>query len=466
MKICLIVEGAYPYVSGGVSSWMVQLMKAMPQHEFIVQVIYAQRTTKKRPFQCEIPDNLSEIQEVYLQDDDFVNGKRKKLRLTKEEYEALEGLIFGKVDNWETVFRLFQKQISLNQLLCGPDFFEIVKKYYLMGYERIAFSDFLWTLRSMYLPLFTIMKSPLIEADIYHPVSTGYAGILGCMQKTLIGGKLIVTEHGIYTREREEEIIRADWVKGIYKDLWIEQFKKLSQCAYKYADDVVALFHQASQFQRELGCLADKQHVIPNGVNANNFADIPQKESSDTDVHIGAVLRVTPIKDVKTLLSAFAVARSVDSRLKLWIMGPLEEDPEYVEECYRQVRELEIPDVTFTGKIQVKEYIGKMDILVLSSLSEGQPLAVLEGFAASKPFITTNVGNCREMLYCCDETDDFGKAGIVVPILGINPMAKAMLELAADEQKRIEMGKAGLQRAKKFFDVHETFQKYQEIYAK
>ncbi len=466
MRICLIVEGAYPYVSGGVSSWMVQLMKSMPQHEFVVQVIYAERTTKKRKFQCEIPDNLSEIEEVYLQDEDFTDGKPKSLKLSLEEYKALEQLIFGEIEDWRPIFELFQRHISLNQLLCGEYFFEIVKKYYLERYERIAFSDFLWTLRSMYLPLFTILKAPLIKADIYHAVATGYAGILGCMQKMLLGGKLIVTEHGIYTREREEEIIRADWVKGVYKDLWIEQFKKLSQCAYRYSNHITALFHQASAFQRELGCAQEKQHVIPNGVNAANFEGIPQKEKEDTDIHIGAVLRVTPIKDVKTLLSAFAVARKANEHLKLWIMGPLEEDPDYVEECYRQVRELEIPDVTFTGKIQVKEYIGKMDILVLSSLSEGQPLAVLEGFAAAKPFITTNVGNCREMLYGCDESDDFGKAGIVVPILGINQMAKAMLDLAADENRRKKMGEAGLARAKKYFDVHETFRKYQELYTK
>ncbi len=36
----------------------------------------------------------------------------------------------------------------------------------------------------------------------------------------------MVSEHGIYTREREEELIRAKWVGGIYKNIWIEQFKK------------------------------------------------------------------------------------------------------------------------------------------------------------------------------------------------------------------------------------------------
>ncbi len=465
MKICLIVEGAYPYVSGGVSSWMVQLMKSMPQHEFVVQVISPERTEEKKPFQCEIPDNLSLIEEVYLQDDDYVGKRAKKVKLNQKEKDAIKQFLFGTLTDWETIFDLFQKKtVSLNSLLGSSDFFEIIKECYLEKYDRIAFSDFLWTLRSMCLPMFTILKSAPMQADIYHCVSTGYAGVLGSMQKYLFGGKLIVTEHGIYTREREEEIIRANWVKGIYKDLWIDQFKKLSLCAYHYADVVTALFKEASIFQKELGCPKEKQLVIPNGVRVGEFVGIPMKEPSDSYINVGAMLRVTPIKDVKTLISAFAVAKSVDNRLKLWIMGPTDENPEYAKECERQIADLKIPDVVMTGRIPMKEYIGKMDFLVLSSLSEGQPLVILEAFAAKKPMITTNVGNCRGMLYGDRETDDLGKAGIVVPILGVNQMAQAMLDLAADEELRKTMGEIGYERAAKYFDGNEVFDKYLELY--
>ncbi len=465
MKICLIVEGAYPYISGGVSSWMVQLMKSMPQHEFVVQVITPKRTTEKKPFQCEIPGNLTKIEEVFLQDDDFVGEHRRKLKLSRKERKAIEDLMFGELEDWSILFEMFQNRtISLNDLLCGSDFFDMAKKYYLKHYKRIAWSDFLWTIRSMYLPLFIILKAKPMEADLYHSVSTGYAGMLGSMQACITGKKLLVTEHGIYTREREEEIIRAKWVHGIYKDLWIDQFKKLSLCAYHYAHKVVALFQEASFFQRELGCSPQKQLVIPNGVNVNIFADIPQKDPKDEAINLGAILRVTPIKDVKTMLSAYAIAKDENPRLKLWLMGPLDENPEYVEECRRQIAEMYIQDVIFTGKIQVKEYIGKMDVLLLTSLSEGQPLVILEGFAAKKPFICTNVGNCEGMLYGVNDADEIGSAGVIVPILGVNQIAKAMLTLAKDKDLRIQMGQNGYERAKKYFDVQETFEEYRKLY--
>ena len=67
---------------------------------------------------------------------------------------------------------------------------------------------------------------------------------------------LLVSEHGIYTREREEELIKADWVDGIYKNIWIEQFKKMSLAAYERADLVTSLYEHARSLQIELGTVA------------------------------------------------------------------------------------------------------------------------------------------------------------------------------------------------------------------
>ena len=41
MRICLVLEGSYPYVHGGVSTWMHSYIQAMPEHEFVLWVIGA-----------------------------------------------------------------------------------------------------------------------------------------------------------------------------------------------------------------------------------------------------------------------------------------------------------------------------------------------------------------------------------------------------------------------------------------
>ena len=465
MKVCLIVEGAYPYVNGGVSSWVQQLITSMPDVEFVVQSIAASPNADAK-FAYKIPSNVSEIQEVYLLDDDYVaNRTQRRIRLTQEEYDAFEGLMFGTGTDWNVIMKFFaEKEVSLNALLSGRDFYHMTRNYYSENFNRVIFSDFLWTMRSLYLPLFTILKSRMEPADLYHSVSNGYAGIWGSLQKSLTGKPFLMTEHGLYTREREEEIIKASWVSGIYKELWIQQFKRIGECCYDYADQVVSLFEGARKFQIELGCDEKKTLVIPNVVNIKQFEGIPQKDADDEYINIGAVLRVTPIKDVKTLLSAYALAKAANPKLKLWIMGGMDEAKEYAEECLQMVKDMQIEDVVFTGVVNVKEYMGKMDFMILTSLSEGQPLSILEGFACKKPSIATNVGNCKGLL--TGESDSFGNAGYIVPVMGVVEISRAILEMARDKQEREKMGLAGYKRASTNYLQSDVFEKYGKLYQK
>lgn len=461
MKVCLIIEGSYPYVTGGVSGWLQQMMLELKDIEFSILAIKANRN-ESMEFKYRIPDNVTEIKNIYLLDDDYIQKSKRNVRLNKKYFDSFQSLFFGTDVNWNTIFEFFSNHsFSVNQFLGGRDFLEMTTRYYSENYERVIFSDFLWTMRSMYLPLFMLLKSGPFAADIYHSLSTGYAGILGSMQKSIFHNPLIISEHGIYTREREEEIIKASWVSGIYKDIWIQQFKKASDCCYQNADIVTSLFQGARELQIELGCPKEKTRVIPNGVNYKEFEALPQKEH-EVEINIGAVLRVTPIKDVKTMITAFSIAKIQESRLKLWIMGPLDESPRYAEECRQLVADLKVEDVIFTDKVNVKDYISKMDILVLSSLSEGQPLAILEGFAARKPFVATNVGNCYGLIH--GERDSFGEAGIVVPPMNVARMADAMLRLARDEKLRLQMGEAGYKRVVEKHDNKDIFSQYRNLY--
>jgi Glycosyl transferases group 1./Domain of unknown function (DUF3492). len=276
-------------------------------------------------------------------------------------------------------------------------------------------------------------------------VSTGYAGIIGCKAVSLYpDARLLISEHGIYTREREEEIIKAKWVQNVYKTIWIDQFRKMSKCAYYFGDLVTSLFEEARSLQLNLGCPISKTVITPNGIDTEAFKDIPMKDPDDPYINIGAVIRVTPIKDVKTMINAFYFAYKKQPRLKLWIMGPLDEDPEYVDECMELVRMLKAENIVFTGRIDTRDYIGKMDFLILTSISEGQPLSILEGFAAKKPCIATNVGNCNGLIH--GENDSFGEAGIVVPVMNVSEIADAILKLANNPEMVKKMGENGYKR--------------------
>ena len=461
MKICLIIEGAYPYVTGGVSNWVQQEIQSMPELDFIIVTLVTSKE-EKRTIRYKFPDNVLELHEFYLQAEDQ-RGIGKKPHFTREEYEAFKNLFFGENVDWGQIFQYFRKKnISLDSLLMSEDFMKMAREYYCDHFDRLVYSDFLWTMRSIYYPLFSILCQKMPEADVYHCLSTGYAGILGCEAKYLYHKPLLVSEHGIYTREREAEIIKADWVTGSYKNIWIDQFRKFSDCAYQYADKVTCLYEGNRTLQVAFGCPYAKSVVIPNGVDVKEYENIPQKSREDPYINIGAILRVTPIKDVKTMLSAYAMAKEKEPKLKLWVLGPLDEMPAYARECQDMVSYMQIKDVCFMGQVNVREYIGKMDFLVLSSLSEGQPLVILEGFAAHKPFIATNVGDCKGLIY--GNGDGLGEAGVVVPVMNTKKLAEAMLFLAADEDRRIRMGENGYQRVLRY-DKKGIYDAYHEIYA-
>ncbi|MCI8834574.1 MAG: GT4 family glycosyltransferase PelF [Ruminococcus sp.] len=463
MKVCIVVEGCYPYVTGGVSSWVHRLIQSFPKLEFIILAIISHRSLSGK-FTYQLPENVMEVHELYLEDVDWNRKGRKKRRLRKSEYEAFRSLVCNRRVDWETIFRLFQEtSISLDRFLMGEDFLKIVREYYDLHYSQLVFSDFLWTVRSVYLPLLFALKMKLPHADLYHCVATGYAGVLGSMAKVLYGSRLLISEHGIYTREREEELLRADWVQGVYKNIWIDQFKKMSKLAYDKADLVTSLYEYARELQIDLGCPVEKTMVTPNGVSIERLQNLPGKTPEDEGrINVGAILRVTPIKDVKTLIQAFHFAREREPKLKLWIMGPMDEEEGYARECMEQVEALGLTDVVFTGKIDIRDYLGRMDMTILTSLSEGQPLTILEGYAAHKPAIATDVGNCRGLIY--GEQDTFGEAGIVTHIMNVEEIAQAMVELAWNEPKRLQMGENGYQRVVSGYQMEHMREKYRNIY--
>jgi len=467
MRICIVAEGCYPYVVGGVSGWIHSMIKSFPNIEFVILSIIANRSLSGK-FVYELPENVTEVHEAYLDDVDWKRGSKRgrRTRLSEKQYRALRSIILNQKVDWDTLFDMFQnKKLSIDDLLMGADFLQVVKEAYNTKYPQIVFSDFLWTVRSIYLPLFLVLKTNIPKADLYHCVATGYAGVLGSMANYQYGCGLIVSEHGIYTREREEELLKATWVAGIYKNIWIEQFRKMSKLAYDRADIVTCLYGQAKRLQIGLGCSEEKILITPNGIDTRRLADIPGKlEEDEGYINVGAVLRVTPIKDVKTMLRAFAFAAEKVKNIRLWIMGPWDEDEEYAQECFDLVEQQQISGVIFTGRIDIREYLGRMDFTILTSISEGQPLTILESYAVHKPVIATDVGNCRELIY--GENDGCGTAGILTHIMNVSEIAAAIVELATSTQKREEMGENGFRRVMSRYRIELMKQQYAQIYEK
>ena len=464
MRVCLIAEGCYPYVAGGVSSWIQMLVKGLPDYEFVIYAIGATKSLKGI-YKYEIPSNVSEIHEVFL--DQFAdNGSRhvEGKHLKEEERLALISLLKGELEDWSVLFELFGEngRMKANDFLMSDDYLDIIMTLAADEFRNVPFKDAFWTIRSMLIPLLNLLSCKPVEADVYHTVATGYAGVLGSLFHHQTGKPFIVTEHGIYTREREEEILKADWVSVYFKKSWISFFTSLCRCAYHSADRIVSLFYGARKIQISLGAPAEKCSVIPNGVNVDRFAHIePLPLQSDT-FSIGAVIRVVPIKDIKTMIYSFNLVRLKRADAKLYLIGPTDEDETYYRECTELIENLGCENIEFVGRVDVAKWLGKLDLLILTSISEGQPFVLLEAMAAHRPVLSTNVGSFSEISY--GFPDQFGKCGRVVPVMNPSAIAQGILEIGKSRQQMREMAENGYRRVNRYYRDDDFLKNYRSLY--
>lgn len=462
MRICVILEGCYPYVTGGVSTWIHQYMKAMPQHEFVVWTVAA-KASMKGQFQYKLPDNVVEVKEVFLDEALKKAEKAKKYRFSEDEIEVLHDFINCTNPDWEKLFKMYaDDRIEPVSFLMSNEFLDILTGICEEEYTYTAFSDFFHTIRSMFLPVLYILHSEVPKADIYHSIATGYSGILARLGSYKYNVPYMVTEHGIYTREREEEIIRANWVLPAFKKFWVKFFYMLSAGAYEKATMITSLYAGARNIQIDMGCDPDKCRYIGNGIHYERFKDMPAKTPNGF-VDIGAILRIAPIKDVKTMIYAFSGVKERVPGARLFIAGP-EDDKQYAKECYDLVERLGIKDIFFVGSVNVVEYMANFDFTVLSSISEGMPLSVLESFASGRPCVTTDVGNCKELMSKVSDDDDLGSAGLCVPPMDIQELTNALVYMCTHSEKRYRMGIAGKKRVEKYFLHEDMIRKYSETY--
>lgn len=462
----MICEGSYPYVTGGVSSWINMLIKNMPEHEFIIYAIGAEEKSRGK-YKYELPENVIEVKEVFLEEIYKLTSKSriKNLKIDAQSMGAFRSLMQDENVDWPLLidFMRHVKVKNVMDLFMSKQFFDLLSEICKNHFKDMPFNEFFWTMRSMLLPMIYLIRQEIPEADVYHSVSAGYGGLIGAIGKQIYNKPYILTEHGIYAREREEEIIKARWVTGHFKDAWIHFFYNLSRLSYYYADEVITLFELNRKIEIELGCAPQKIKIVPNGVEISRFENVRRTWEEDGSYNIGAVVRVVPIKDIKTMISAFGLVKAEMPYAKLYIMGPLDEEPKYYEECKKLIEDFGISDVIFTGSVNVAEYMGNMDIALLTSISEGQPLAILEAMAAKKPCVTTQVGSCSELLYG-SEGDHLGKAGIVVPIMDEARLAEAIVQLGENQALREEMGQVAFKRVKQYYAKETFIENYKKIY--
>lgn len=496
--VCLLLEGTYPYVRGGVSTWVKQLIEGMPDLTFSIIFLGASPDDYDEPAYV-IPENVAHIEIHYLMGSDSEPREKKKLFARKADKAALfdrntqlhDMLTDSEQQGVEVpaeVVRDFTSLTSGKDAITRTDLFHsdnawnAIREKYVDAPEGLDFNHFFWTVRTMHGPLFTladiVQNAP--SANMYHSVSTGYAGYLGAMLQSKTGAPYIISEHGIYTKEREIDLAHVDWIPeeldpfkvglddsmGYLRQTWIRFFRSLGRMSYSAADHIYTLYNGNRLRQIEDGAPESRLTIIPNGVSVKTLSQIRRADDAPVPPVLALIGRIVPIKDIKSFVRAMRIIVAKVPDAKGWLVGPEEEDPAYVAECKALVASFGLEDsVQFLGFQKLTDIFPQIGLTVLTSVSEGQPLTTLEGFAAGIPTVTTDVGSCKELIYGDTEEDRaIGPAGAVVPIANPAAFAEAVLPFLTDENKWREIRDAGIKRVEKYYDEKDMLDRYHSIY--
>jgi len=487
--VTLLLEGTYPYVRGGVSSWVHDLLTGLPELTFSIVSLGAERPADDEAPHYKVPPNVCAIQRHFLMDD---KPARPRACPGDKDYFAASSLLH----EWfadpgealaDTVFSRAILQSGRSPQQCTQEFFHSKAAWsytlerYAQACPEASLLAYFWAVRNTHGPLMRLaaIARAIAPSKLYHAISTGYAGLLGSMLHREHRRPLILTEHGIYTKERRIELLSMflherqgcldDLPAGGLEhsqELWLRMFKGIGHLTYQAANPIISLYEQNRQRQISDGAAETRTRIIPNGVDVERYATLRRERPQAIPHVLGLIGRIVPIKDIKTFIRAIHALVPLMPDVEGWLIGPADEDPAYAAECHALVRTLQLErHVRFLGFQRIDDVLPKLGLLALTSISEAFPLVIGEGYASGLPVVTTDVGACRALVEGAGEEDRaLGRAGRVVPIFAPQALAQAAYELLGDPACWHAAQRAGIARVERYYHQSGVIDAYRQLY--
>lgn len=487
--IALLLEGTYPFIRGGVSSWVHQIITGLPEYTFALIFLGGDRSHYGEQ-QYTLPANVTHLECHYLMDtrvDNKPSPRRGNPAAFKAQRSLHDQFKSGAPVPPEILHQVFadlgtKSGISRDDFLYSEESWEMIDDSYRRYCTEPSFVDYFWSIRIMHAPLFQLAEvaKNMPPVRMLHSISTGYAGLLGAIASQQQGLPFALTEHGIYTKERKIDLSQAEWIHdptdqvsgtlneqlGYIRRLWIRFFEALGKLAYQQAAPIVSLYQGNRQRQLQDGASEPRTRIIPNGIDPARFEAARKARPDAIPKVLGLVGRVVPIKDIKTFIRAMRTICDELPEVEGWIVGPEDEDATYVQECKDLATSLGLDQqVRFLGFQNVNDILPQLGLMVLTSISEALPLVILEAHAAGLPCLATDVGACRELLEgTTDEDRAIGASGAVVPIADPEATAREAIHLLSSPEHWLKAQAAGLERVKRFYTLDSMFDAYRSIY--
>ncbi|MEU0584145.1 DUF3492 domain-containing protein [Streptomyces sp. NPDC006132] len=505
MRIGLLTEGGYPYVSGDARLWCDRLVRGLAQHEFDVYALSRSQDQEDEGW-VPLPPNVRRVRTAPLwtaEDDDVVLGRRARRRFTEcfgelaavlcgasggsavpgdasasagtstPEADRFANALYGLAElardegGLAGALRSEAAVRTLERACRAPGAHRAAREARVP--DLLAVAAYLErALRPLSLDWYE--DNGLGAVDLCHAASGGTAVLPGLLARHFTGVPLLVTEYGV--RLRTHYLTAPDAPPAV-RSLLAAFHGRLAAEAYARAEIVTAGNTHARRWQERCGADRGKLRTVYPGMDARPFAEVgesPDCAAPDTLVWVG---RVEPAKDLVSLLHAFAEVRKRQPRTRLRIVGAPAgaEGAAYLGHCRTLAAQLfpdeaDGPHAAGDNPVSFEEIGGPElpaaadayasgAVTVLSSVVEGFPISLVEAMLCGRVTVSTDVGAVTEVI---------GGTGLVVPPRNPQALAEACVALLRDPERRERLGAAARARALELFTVEQNIEAFHGIY--
>ncbi|MBD9736066.1 GT4 family glycosyltransferase PelF, partial [Streptomyces sp. H28] len=298
------------------------------------------------------------------------------------------------------------------------------------------------------------LSHPPVDADVCHLAMNGPSVLVGLASSWAHGTPLVISEHGVYLRERYQDALgRGDMAPSTL--LMLRFHRALTEAAYHSADLLAPHSRHNRRWQLYGGADPARIRTMYNGIDPADYPVAVGEPDVPTVVFVG---RVDPLKDLHTLIRAFALVRHEVPDARLRMFGPVSADHRaYHASCLALIEELGLTGAAvFEGRVprQVDAYQAG-HLTALTSVSEGFPYTVVESMSTARPQVCTKIGGVPEAV---------GDAGILVPPGDHRAVAEACVRLLRDAGLRRRLGDAARARVLERFTLAQWNDGYRALY--
>lgn len=484
VSVLMVLEGTYPFRSGGVSTWAHMLCNEMKSIDFTLYSVNGR--FEKVPL-YELGPNIKEVIQVPLwsphESIDFLpfNDKFRTIVQKKESvsdihiqeefcplFEALLEFVYSEnqdMDYLENIFydlwlyfERYDYKSTMKSRYVWNSYKEVVWKY--TDEEEKASTSMLdmttgmnWLYR-FFIPL---GETEIPPVSIVHLTLGGFSVIPAFIAKNRFNAKILLTEHGVYIRERLLAISSSDY-SFFLKKLLIQFTECMTRFTYHQSELIVSVNQFNQKWELAYGAKAEKLKVIYNGIDSGLFSPASKPDHLNEIPTVVAAARVFELKDILTMIRSCAVVAKEIPDVQYLIYGDTNAVPKYTEECRKLIKKLKLENnFKFAGARSDPEKIfPEGDVSILTSISEGFPYTVIESMACGVPVVSTDVGGVSEAL-----TKD---CGILCKPKDAERIGEAVIRLLKNKPLRERMGSHARERVLKNFTIGKFVNEYLDLY--